>query len=179
MTIHAWHLVAVVALATPVAVGWAAWRCRSPLLGLGITAFLLYLVAVAHVTVLPLRLGDAADPGVARIGADLVLTPFFAADGMAMSRTQLIGNLLLGVPFGAGLRLLTPWRLGSVLLVGLVFCVGIEVAQALLSELGATARPRITDINDVLLNMAGVVAGAAGVALFAWQEPRADDPRRT
>jgi len=67
---------------------------------------------------------------------------------------NLVGNLLLFAPIGFGWR----WRFGlpmrSILLIAAGGSAAVEVAQALSNQM------RSADINDVLLNALGAVAGA-------------------
>jgi len=73
---------------------------------------------------------------------------------------QLGGNVLVFTPFGLLLPLAIPrfgrWR--RVLLTGLAFSLAIEFGQLVVSlVLGYTYR--VTDIDDVILNLTGVLLG--------------------
>jgi hypothetical protein len=72
---------------------------------LAIGVFTMYLLGVASYTVLPLRfdpeyLALTRLPGMS---PSIELLPFFLANGDVMTRDQVIGNVLLGVPFVGGL----------------------------------------------------------------------------
>ncbi len=74
----------------------------------------------------------------------------------------LLGNVLVFVPFGVLAPVIWP-RLGRawrMLLAGLVLSVGIELGQLAVSLLLGYWY-RMTDIDDVLLNVAGVMLGFA------------------
>lgn len=129
----------------------------------------LYAAWVVSMTLLPIRLGP---PG-SGVGLDpywrnsVNLVPFetirlyLESDLGRIAWANLLGNLLLLVPLGA----LGPvaWRkldrLGRILGAGLAISVGIEVLQfgkRFIDQLGQT---RSVDIDDVLLNVAGVLIG--------------------
>lgn len=85
---------------------------------------------------------------------------------------NLVGNLLLFVPIGFGLR----WRFGLhmrwILLIGAAGSAAIEVLQALSDEM------RAPDVNDVILNAIGAVGGAwAYVALRRMLTGRIEERR--
>lgn len=135
-----------------------------------VVIFTVYLVGVANFVILPVR----HDPELAQaVGPVLIerlieLTPFFLSGGDALSREQLYLNILLTVPFGFGLPFVVPVRLATVLVVGVLFSLGIELAQ-LIADVTLLALPTWSvDINDVILNSLGVLVGViAFVALSA------------
>ncbi|MFB7374036.1 VanZ family protein [Streptomyces sp. NPDC056222] len=94
---------------------------------------------------------------------------------------QLGGNVLLGVPFGLLLPVVSPRSRGFVRIALLT------VATMLLVELiqGALITGRAFDIDDVLLNTAGALLGYAlvgrrlGRAVYPRQRRRWWSPRRT
>ncbi|MEI7742132.1 MAG: VanZ family protein [Chloroflexota bacterium] len=134
---------------------------------LGMTAaraiFAVYLAGVAHYALLPIRFDPAlardAGPWLVQVG----LHPFFLPGGDAMSRDQVVYNLLMGVPFGIGLPFITRgWSIAALLGAGIAFGFAIEGLQLLLN-LSSLALPSWTiDINDVILNSAGAVLGVVG-----------------
>ena len=76
-------------------------------------------------------------------------------------------NILLTLPFGFGICFLTRLKPQIFLWLGFAVGLGIEAAQLAISiPLGFPYR--VTDINDVLANAAGVMLGYAGFRLFAW-----------
>jgi glycopeptide antibiotics resistance protein len=83
------------------------------------------------------------------------------------------GNVLVLVPFG----LLLPFaslglgRFRRMLLAGLAFSVAIELAQLAIS-VGMGYTYRVSDIDDVILNLAGVLLGYAAYRLAWGRGPR-------
>ena len=73
---------------------------------------------------------------------------------------QLGGNVLVFVPFGVLLPLAVPslGRLRRVLLAGLAFSLAIELGQLAVSLMLGYAY-RVTDVDDVILNLSGVLLG--------------------
>ena len=68
-------------------------------------------------------------------------------------------NILLTVPFGFGLPFVLDVRGRDVVLIGILFSLGIEVAQLLADGFYLALPTWTVDINDVLLNSLGVVVG--------------------
>lgn len=128
---------------------------------LAIGVFAMYLVGVASYTVFPLRFEpeDLALPRQPGMSPSIELVPFLLASGDVMTRDQVIGNLLLGVPFGFGLPFVWRTSASGALFAGLLFSCSIEAIQALLNAFGVAFPPRTADINDVLLNTLGVAFG--------------------
>lgn len=133
------------------------------------TVFALYIIAVIDVTFLPLPI----DP---RLIAYFIkdhsgeldnFIPFKSiyeiinnSVGFSVAVRQLGGNLLLLLPFGFYLPILSK-KFNSflmILLSGIVSACSIEIIQTLISRiLGFTYRS--TDIDDVILNTAGCLIG--------------------
>jgi glycopeptide antibiotics resistance protein len=125
--------------------------------------FATYLVGVAHFALLPLRI----DPDLAREVGPLDLTrlvelrPFFVMGGFGMPPLQVALNVLLTIPFGFGLPFVRDLRGLQVIAIGVLFCVGVELAQ-LLADATYLALPTWSiDINDTILNATGVIIGYA------------------
>jgi glycopeptide antibiotics resistance protein len=78
---------------------------------------------------------------------------------------QIRGNILLTVPFGVGIGLLTRRRGWEVVRLALIADLALEGTQLLFKIIGVR-HPFAVDINDVLLNALGVVVGY-GVCLLA------------
>lgn len=74
-------------------------------------------------------------------------------------RTSLL-NVLLMMPLGFGLPLLTNWGFTRVVVVGGLFSIAIELLQ-LVTGLIAQVTFRIADTNDVIFNTAGAAVGYA------------------
>jgi len=134
--------------------GWSGLRL------LAVAGFAFYFVGVAAFTIFPLRFDAEYLAQEGRATGIIVIAPFFLTSEAVMSSQQVLGNTLLGVPFGFGSWFLGAKSLREVLAVGLVFSLSIEAIQLLISALGIAFPSRTTDINDVLLNMIGVTLGA-------------------
>ncbi|GGI39062.1 hypothetical protein GCM10010988_22190 [Cnuibacter physcomitrellae] len=122
-----------------------------------VVALALYLVLLTWLVVWKLAepsIGTAAD-------RHLKLIPFVATSTAGASRPiEVIGNVVVFVPFGLLLGLLAPARLRlSAAAMALTSC-GFELAQFVLAV-------GITDTTDVLTNTAGGVLGLAIVRLAA------------
>jgi glycopeptide antibiotics resistance protein len=87
----------------------------------------------------------------------------------AADLTQLVGNLLLLAPLGVyGPVLSRALRsLPALLLAGALLSIAIELGQLGLSELYGFPI-RIADVDDVILNTAGVIVGYAVWRLWSW-----------
>lgn len=125
---------------------------------------LTYVAGVIDFTLLPIRTASAyaIDPPV-------VLQLFFLGHPEVMSRSQYIGNILLGIPFGFLVPFVARLSLPKVVAAGLGMSLLVEALQWVTSKAGiAYPTARAADVNDLLLNTFGVVVGVVGfVALRA------------
>lgn len=148
-----------------------AWRQgRSWDYAVCLAAFFLYLLLVVGYTLLPVaftgEVVEAQRQGLHTLRkVNLVPLPLWADPNRSaldyLFSRQGAGNFLLGVPFGLGLPFLVPeaGHLRGVVRRGLSFALAIETAQLLLNLTGHAHPPRVADVNDVMLNLAGVLAG--------------------
>jgi len=67
-------------------------------------------------------------------------------------------NILLFIPFGLGLPFITDWHRKKVFIAGMLLSVSIELLQLVTGLLGHLTF-RVADINDVLFNTLGTMAG--------------------
>lgn len=125
-----------------------------------IALFTAYLVGVAHYTVLPVRFDSGDELAGMEVSRLVSLVPFFLPGGGAPSG-QVLGNILLGVPFGFGLPFVHRLAPQKVAIAGLVFAGSIELIQLGLDVLHVAAPPRSVDINDVVFNATGAALGVA------------------
>jgi glycopeptide antibiotics resistance protein len=72
-------------------------------------------------------------------------------------KTSLL-NILLMIPFGFGLPVITTIRTKKVVVIGMLFSISIELLQFITGYI-AHMTFRIADINDVIFNTLGVVVG--------------------
>jgi len=137
--------------------------------GLAVALFSVYLVGVAHFVLLPLTFNPrAADEfGPIDVSRLIELRPFFLAGADVMPPWQAWLNVLVTVPFSFGLPFLDRVRGRQVLLAGVLFSVGIELAQLVADALSLALPTWSVDINDVLLNSLGVVVGFAAFRLVS------------
>ncbi len=127
--------------------------------------FIAYLTAVAAVTLFPIPVDEKVEYYGEVTWYNFV--PFRTIAGQLGSgfnttaAVQIIGNVLLAVPFGVFVRILivrqTPVKL---LLLAAAFPAAVELAQ-LLTGLALNNMYRNVDIDDFILNFAGVCLGYA------------------
>lgn len=127
--------------------------------------FIAYLTAVAAVTLFPVPVDEKVEYYGEVTWYNFV--PFRTIAGQLSSgfnttaAVQIIGNVLLAVPFGVFVRILivrqTPVKL---LLLAAAFPAAVELAQ-LLTGLALNNMYRNVDIDDFILNFAGVCLGYA------------------
>jgi glycopeptide antibiotics resistance protein len=159
-----------IAAALAALVAWRAARTGQPAFIVVMRAlFVLYLGWVAGATLfpLPVRAGVVALEAAGR-HVDAGLVPLASIRDVLMHGTPfarawiLGGNVLTLAPFGFLLPFTAPW-MGSWLrmaAVALLFPLGIELAQLGVSlVLGYSYR--VAEVDDVLLNFAGILLGFA------------------
>ena len=132
--------------------------------------FWFYLMLAIRQTLFPIFPGNDWRQPVSEILSHINLRPFYFGGLFGLyphiARLEIIGNILLTVPFGFGLPLVTrikarhlPWLL---LVGGLSF----EMGQLILN-LVFGGNFRSVDINDVILNTAGTLIGYGLFQSFA------------
>ena len=169
-------------------VAWRAARSGQPAFVVALRAlFVLYLGWVAGATLFPLPVR----PGVAELeaagrGVTVDLVPLASIrdvlHGTLFSQVWILGgNVLTLTPFGFLLPFAAPrlatWR--RMALAGVLFPLAIELSQLAVSlVLGYSYR--VTEVDDVLLNFAGVLFGFALFVLLRGlvAAPVAGDPGR-
>jgi len=159
-----------VAAALAVLAAWRAARGGQPAFVVAMRVLLvLYLGWVVGATLfpLPVRVGVAELEAVGR-GVTISLAPLASirdvlVHGTGFAQAWILGgNVLTLVPFGFLLPFAAPRLATWPRMVGaaLVFPVGIELAQLAVSLLLGYSY-RATEVDDVLLNFAGVLLGYA------------------
>jgi glycopeptide antibiotics resistance protein len=127
-----------------------------------IAAFCVYLAGVAALTVFPIvldrHLVHTMRVNGTTIAHGLNLVPLKGIALGSYSSSQVAGNFVLGLPFGSGLPFVGVRSGRKVLGLGLLFALGIEGTQFALNLAYGFAFRRV-DINDVILNFAGVAVG--------------------
>jgi glycopeptide antibiotics resistance protein len=118
--------------------------------------FVVYLVGLVRVTLWP-RLGPDD-------GFDVVRTVLAWLDAhgfpLSYSATEFVANIVLFVPFGVLVGLLTRLRPWTVVGLGLATSVVIELAQLLFLP------HRVADVRDLVANTLGTAVGV-GILLVA------------
>ncbi|HMN60743.1 MAG TPA: VanZ family protein [Anaerolinea sp.] len=128
------------------------------------TIFWAYLLAVVNLTLFPIPLPVTGEwrPPVSQIIAPVNLVPLKFGSLFDMPPTyalwELGGNLLLTIPLGFGIPVLT--RVGARQVPWLALAAGIstELTQLITCSI-VGVQYRSVDINDTLLNTFGVLAG--------------------
>lgn len=131
-----------------------------------------YLLILAGLTLFPVPVFPSAEKQpVILILSKINLVPFrfgglFFLHPFVISY-EIVGNMILTIPFGFGLIFVAPKAAGRIIgwLLGIGFA--IELSQ-LLASIGIGLAYRGVDINDVLLNDLGALIGFGFFRLFAW-----------
>lgn len=136
---------------------------RSPLFLVFFTIFYVYLCKVLDYTLFQyqgLLVVNPFTPDLILMGQaagdELNLLPLIGLSGDDLQTSLL--NILLFVPFGFGLPFLSRLGMTKTVLVGMCFSIAVELVQWLSGRI-AGVWFRITDINDVIFNTAGVAIG--------------------
>lgn len=131
------------------------------------TIFYIYLTCVVGYTILPLPFDPEFFGRDANLMSRINLIPLRDMSVDYLLSVQGVGNIVLGIPFGFGLPFLLKSDFKSILWRGLFFTLSIEFVQ-LVILLFFSLPYRTMDINDVLLNLSGVMIGYALFFLFSW-----------
>ncbi|MEZ0446846.1 VanZ family protein [Cellulomonas sp. ICMP 17802] len=130
-----------------------------------VAVFVVYLVGLARVTLWP-QLGPDD-------GFDLVRTvlAWLGSHGVGLtySVTEFVANIVLFVPFGVLVGLLTRLRPWAVVALGLATSAAIELAQLLFLP------DRVADVRDLVANTLGTAVGVA-VLLAVRARTRSREP---
>jgi glycopeptide antibiotics resistance protein len=132
--------------------------------------FAVYLLLVSNYTVFPLRFDSGyieAFRAQSRFLDGVNLVPLKGWSLKYLASVQGWGNILLGVPWGFMYPFVVPvlgWL--SMMRSGVILGAAIEFTQFVISLLYGFAY-RVIDINDVLLNFAGVMLGYALLIIMA------------
>lgn len=167
--LHVWVVAPFIAMATIGLPFILRRRGYPPLRLLCIAVFVSYLTGVSSYAFFPITLDPDFIEVMRRnttVEHGINLVPFRDLSAGGSGARQLIGNVLLGLPFGFGLPfvILRPNR--SLLAWGLLFAGSIELIQLLMNIVYGFPY-RVVDVNDFLLNALGVVLGLAAFRLVA------------
>ncbi|MFH8218042.1 VanZ family protein [Streptomyces sp. NPDC018057] len=131
----------------------APWPLRLLAMACAFVCMVAFAVVLARLTLQP---SPASVPFVhTNLRPGRSLREYADQPGLRDAVQQIGGNLLLGVPFGILVPVLAPRsrRLPRVLLLTALVMLAVEFAQ------GALITGRAFDIDDVILNTAGALAG--------------------
>jgi len=147
---------------------WQRNHNRTQVLFLGL--FGLYLLLAIRQTLFPLFFENGWRQPLAAILGRINLQPFYFGGLFGplphLARLEIIGNILLTVPFGFLLPLATRTRIRHLPWLLLVGGLGFEACQ-LLINLALGGNYRSVDVNDVILNTAGTLIGYGLFQSFA------------
>ena len=161
-------------LAVVLPIIWRRKRSAAALVFLGL--FWLYLMLLVGATIFPLPIpldwgGTTPRQPIGIILERINLIPFRYSHIFDLSLNifyfELVGNVLLTIPFGFGLNFITRIRARHALWLAFAVGLSIELSQLLVSLLIGIGY-RGVDITDVLLNAAGFLVGFACFSVFAW-----------
>ncbi|HBI03399.1 MAG TPA: hypothetical protein DDY49_05150 [Paenibacillaceae bacterium] len=130
--------------------------------------FYIYLIALISITFFPIPIDKAIINDYNNIGLHYSnnFIPFesiykiLSTNTVEVSAKQILGNLILLLPFGFYLPLIFKngcsfWK---AIILGLTFSVIIELIQFLISAF-INFTYRITDVDDIILNTTGCILG--------------------
>ncbi|HSB01569.1 MAG TPA: VanZ family protein [Anaerolineales bacterium] len=143
-----------------------------------LSVFWVYLLFVLKVAVFPIPLARGISEERVQEMLPLMLSsihfrPFFFGPFATLESVlvTIVQNLVLTMPFGFGLSFVTRLKSRDFLWLSVVFGVGIEVIQFVLSLisvfLGIWHPDHTIDVNDAILNIAGVLLGYGLFRIFA------------
>ena len=146
-----------------------------------LAAVVAYAAVLIAYTALPLPSGQEMQRRCAEgRGAEAQLTPFRfvldIGDSAAASEAlwlvtdpvlgQVLANVLLFVPLGAGLRLLGDLSSRKIMAIALGCSLAIEVSQGTGLWFVYDCAYRVMDVDDVVANTVGAAVGLAGAGVF-------------
>lgn len=141
-----------------------------------VSVFWVYILLVLQVVAFPIPIAKGLGDESTIFPLELPfvnLTPFYFGRFLTPDKIVflVIQNVILTIPFGFGLNFIAHIKSKNLFWLSIAFGAGIEAIQfliALLStSLGMGITGRIVDINDAILNIAGVLLGYGLFKLFA------------
>jgi glycopeptide antibiotics resistance protein len=149
------------------------WKKKQRSIGyiLCFSVFFIYLLSVAHYTLFPIRLFQYNDLIKEEVDwkNGLNFIPFCELKYSYLHSIQGWGNVLITIPFGFGLPFIINVNLKSIMWKGTLFSISIEFLQFLenIFYLSGYVARRV-DINDVILNILGVLLGYCLFCILSW-----------
>jgi glycopeptide antibiotics resistance protein len=141
-------------------------------------AFWIYILLLLKIAVFPIPLVRGASEETVqelmpRMLSSLNLRLFFFGSFVTLESISVtvVQNLVLTLPFGFGINFIKPLKVRDILWLSIGVGFGIEVIQFLIALygvwIGMWTPDHIVDINDALLNMAGIWIGYGLFRVFA------------
>jgi glycopeptide antibiotics resistance protein len=133
------------------------------------TIFWAYLLAVVQVVIFPIAINTGSSGASITPGINLI--PFYFGScftnmpGLCVRR--ILENIILTIPFGFGINFLARVKPRNMAWLAIAVGFGLEFSQLVIS-LAFRSGFRAVDINDVILNLTGVLLGYALFMSFAW-----------
>jgi glycopeptide antibiotics resistance protein len=127
--------------------------------------FWVYLLVVVQSVIFPIYINlDRSD-----FSPSINLVPLYFGDCSIpeLCVRGILENMILTVPFGFGINFLVRVSQSRIPWLALAVGLGFELSQLVLSLVGRSGF-RAVDINDALLNAAGVLLGYALFRGFGW-----------
>lgn len=147
---------------------------RSPSYIFCFSLFWVYLLLLMSVTIFPIPLSENistvfTEQQLTFTLSHVNLVPFkyFTFFNKYVVFREIIRNILLTIPFGFGIRFITPFRAKNFIWLSIAVGLAIEVTQLVIS-LGVAGAYRTIDVTDVLLNAIGALLGFVLFKAFAW-----------
>jgi glycopeptide antibiotics resistance protein len=147
------------------------------------SVFWIYLLFVLKTTVFPIPLArgistDTVQEIMPFMLATINFRLFFFGQFASLESivVMVLQNLIMTIPFGFGIIFIKPLKFKDILWLSFVIGFGIEAIQFVIALMGVFigmwSPYHIVDINDALLNMAGVLLGYGLFRVFAsWYTP--------
>lgn len=131
------------------------------------SVFWIYLLYVASVIVFPIAPLSEEYYEIFKPRVNLIPLHFGTCDMPWLCSRDIVGNVLLTMPFGFGVSFIALLRSKDFVWLPLLVGVTLETAQLIISYLFRSPF-RAVDINDVLLNAIGVWLGYSVFRVFGW-----------
>jgi glycopeptide antibiotics resistance protein len=145
------------------------WRKHNLSYLLFFSLFWVYLLAVVQAVFFPFAINAVSESTPFTPSINLI--PFYFGSCFTympgLCARGILENIILTFPFGFGINFLVRVKPGNLLWLALSIGLGFECSQLAIS-LAFRSAFRAVDINDAILNAAGVILGYAFFRAFAW-----------
>ena len=145
------------------------WRKHNLSYLLFFSIFWIYLLAVVQAVIFPFVINTAY--GNATFTPSINLIPFYFGSCFtympALCVRGILENIILTIPFGFGINFLVRVKPRNFFWLAISIGLGFELSQLAISLVFRSAF-RAVDINDAILNAAGVLLGYVFFRAFAW-----------